>query len=148
MGREKGNYHELGHVPPIQLHSDFARFNWVRRPYDRVEVVVGDSVQPQARHMPAWYEESTPPTSAKSKIFSLAGKTQPFEPSSMVNAKSGRRYCSRSVENLVSPWDGYSQAKARQTLFRTFSVPPSGNRRCQKISLPSSVRLADYFVIA
>jgi hypothetical protein len=41
-GSGKGKLqNELGHVPPIQLDSSFARFNWVGRQYDRVDVVVG-----------------------------------------------------------------------------------------------------------
>ena len=32
-------------------------------------------------------------------------------PSSADAAKSGRKPCSRSVENLVSPWNGYSGAR-------------------------------------
>jgi hypothetical protein len=33
-------------------------------------------------------------------------------PSSADEAKSERKSCSRSVENLVSPWNGYSQERS------------------------------------
>ena len=43
-------------------------------------------------------------------------------PSSADGAKSGRRFFSQSVENLVSPWNGYSRTRNRASKNRIRSL--------------------------